>query len=159
MIKSRSRRVIIASRKKGREDHKLSAAPHRSGRSHRLQIFQWLPQNLPVHLDRATSSRSRHASCPLQIDFSHHPVTYSDITHAHVPIPKGSMKNRNLIAAILLALTGAAALSQEVPSTLPSKNRQYHSAAPALGYRWLFHIEGKHYKATISHDEVKAGPD
>src|SRR5437899_500886 len=76
-------------------------------------------------------------------------------------IRKGSMKNCKLIliAAILLALTGAMALSQELPSTLPSKNRQSYISAPPLGYGWLFHIKSKRYKATISYDDVKAGPD
>lgn len=69
------------------------------------------------------------------------------------------MKNSPLVAAILLALTGAVALSQSLPSTLPSRNRQYYIAAPPKGYAWHFQIGGKHYRAKISHDEIKAGPD
>jgi hypothetical protein len=60
---------------------------------------------------------------------------------------------------MLLALTGAVALSQSLPSALPSRNRQYYMAAPPQGHAWLFHIGGKHYRAKITHDEVKAGPD
>ena len=69
------------------------------------------------------------------------------------------MKDCKLIAAILLALTGAGALalSQNLPSTLPSKSGQRYISAPPLGYGWLFQIGGKRYKTTISHDEVKAG--
>jgi hypothetical protein len=70
------------------------------------------------------------------------------------------MKNSPLVAAILLALTGALALSQSLPSTLPSRNRQYYmAAAPLHGHAWLFHIGAKHYRAKITHDEVTAGPD
>ena len=71
------------------------------------------------------------------------------------------MKNSTLVATILLALSGALALSQSVPSTFPSRNRQYYMAArpQPKGQAWLFHIGGKHYRAKITHDEVKAGPD
>jgi hypothetical protein len=69
------------------------------------------------------------------------------------------MKRSLLVAAILFALAGALALSQSLPSTLPSRNRQYYMAAPPQGHAWLFHIGGKHYRAKITHDEVKAGPD
>jgi hypothetical protein len=71
------------------------------------------------------------------------------------------MKNSLLVAAILLALTGALAIGQDLPSTLPSRNRQYYMAVPPQpqGHAWLFHIAGKHYRAKITHDEVKAGPD
>jgi len=71
------------------------------------------------------------------------------------------MKNSLLVAAILLALTGALAISQDLPSTLPSRNRQYYMAVPPQpqGHAWLFHIAGKYYRAMITHDEVKAGPD
>jgi hypothetical protein len=71
------------------------------------------------------------------------------------------MKNSLLVATILLALTGALAISQSVPSTFPSNNRQSYIALPPQpqGHAWLFHIAGKHYHAKITHDEVKAGPD
>ena len=66
-----------------------------------------------------------------------------------------------MVAAIFLALSGALALSQSVPSTFPSRNRQYYLAPPPQpqGQAWLFHIGGKHYRAKITHDEVKAGPN
>jgi hypothetical protein len=71
------------------------------------------------------------------------------------------MKNSLLVAAMLLALAGALAISQDLPSALPSKNRQYYMAPPPQpqGYARLFHIGGKYYRAKITHDEVKAGPD
>ncbi len=71
------------------------------------------------------------------------------------------MKNSLLVAAILLALSGALAISQDLPSTLPSRNRQYYMGVPPQlqGRAWLFHIAGKHYRAMITHDEVEAGPD
>ena len=72
----------------------------------------------------------------------------------------GYMKNPLFVAAILLALTGALAISQDLPSTLPSRNRQYYMAVPPQAQgAWLFQIAGKHYRAKITHDEVKAGPD
>jgi len=70
------------------------------------------------------------------------------------------MKNPLFVAASLLALTGALAISQDLPSTLPSRNRQYLAVPPQpQGHAWLFHIAGKHYRAKITHDEVRAGPD
>lgn len=73
----------------------------------------------------------------------------------------GCMKNSALAAAILLALTGAPAFSQSLPSTLPSRNREYYAGVPAQpqGHSWLFHIAGKYYRAKITHDEVRLGPD
>jgi hypothetical protein len=74
---------------------------------------------------------------------------------------KGYMKDPLFVAAILLALTGALANSQDLPSTLPSRNRQYYMGLPPQpqAQAWLFHIAGKHYRAKITHDEVRAGPD
>jgi hypothetical protein len=71
------------------------------------------------------------------------------------------MKNSPLVAVILLALTGALAISQDLPSALPSRNRQYYGGLPTQpqAHAWLFHIVGKHYRAKITHDEVRAGPD
>ena len=71
----------------------------------------------------------------------------------------GYMKNPLFVAAILLALTGALAISQDLPSTLPSRNRQYYMGLPPQAQAWLFQIAGKHYRAKITHDEVRAGPD
>ena len=73
----------------------------------------------------------------------------------------GCMKNSPLVVAILLALTGALAISQDLPSTLPSRNRQYYMGLPPQpqAQAWLFQIAGKHYRAKITHDEVRAGPD
>jgi hypothetical protein len=69
------------------------------------------------------------------------------------------MKDSPLVAAVVLALTGTFTLSQSLPSTLPSRSREYYVAAPPPAHAWLFQIGGKHYRATITHDEVKAGPD
>ena len=71
------------------------------------------------------------------------------------------MKNSRLVAAILLALSGALALGQGVPSNVPSRGRQYYMPPPRQlqGEAWLFHIGGKHYRAKLTDDEVKAGPD
>jgi hypothetical protein len=71
------------------------------------------------------------------------------------------MKNSPLATGILLALTGALAISQSLPSTLPSRNREYYAGVPAQpqGHSWLFHIAGKYYHAKITHAEVRQGPD
>ena len=71
----------------------------------------------------------------------------------------GYMKHSLSVAAILLALTGALAISQDLPSALPSRNRQYYGGLPTQAHAWLFQIAGKHYRAKITHDEVRAGPD
>ena len=69
------------------------------------------------------------------------------------------MKNALLAAAVLSALTGALAISQDLPSALLSRNRQYYGGLPTQAHAWLFQIAGKHYRAKITHDEVRAGPD
>jgi hypothetical protein len=71
------------------------------------------------------------------------------------------MKNSLLVAAILLALTGALAMSQSLPSTLASRNREYYAGGPAQPqeHSWVFHIGDKFYRAKITHDEVRLGPD
>ena len=73
----------------------------------------------------------------------------------------GYMKNSLLVAAILLALTGALAISQSLPSTLPSRNREYYLGGPAQRQErsWVFNIADKSYRAEITHDEVRLGPD
>ncbi len=76
----------------------------------------------------------------------------------------GYMKNSLSVAAILLALTASLAISQDLPSTLPSRNAQTYvaarpSASEGHASLFLFYIGGKRYSARICHDEVKAGPD
>jgi hypothetical protein len=71
------------------------------------------------------------------------------------------MKNSLLVAAILLTLTGALAISKSLPSALPSRNREHYAAVPAQPQEqsWVFHIADKFYRAKITHDEVRLGPD
>jgi hypothetical protein len=71
------------------------------------------------------------------------------------------MKNSLLVTAILLALTGALAISQSLPSALPPRNREAYAGGPAQpqSHSWAFHIADKFYRAKITRDEVRLGPD
>jgi hypothetical protein len=70
------------------------------------------------------------------------------------------MKNSLLLTAVLLALTTAPAMSQELPSTLPSRNRESYAGGPRpREHSWSFHIADRFYRAEITDDEVRLGPD
>ena len=69
------------------------------------------------------------------------------------------MKTSRVITAVLLVLSGTL-LSQTLPSTLPPKSRPGFVAARATtASARLFHIGGEHYRATMTHDLMQAGPD
>ena len=70
------------------------------------------------------------------------------------------MKTSRVITAVFLALAGTV-LSQTLPSTLPSKSRQYYMSvrSPSTARAWLFHIADKHYRTTMTRDLMQAGPD
>lgn len=69
------------------------------------------------------------------------------------------MKKSWIPISIFLALSGVLVVSQTLPSTLPSMDRQGYVSARSPGAAWVFDIAGKHYRAKITRDEVNAGPD
>jgi len=68
------------------------------------------------------------------------------------------MKTSRVITAVFLALSGTI-ISQTLPSTLPSKGLQYYMPAPTKARSWLFQIAGKPYRATMTRDLMRVGPD
>ena len=69
------------------------------------------------------------------------------------------MKTSRVITAVFLALSGTI-LSQTLPSTLPSKSRPgYVRATATTAWARLFHIAGEHYRAIMTLDRLRAGPD
>jgi hypothetical protein len=68
------------------------------------------------------------------------------------------MKTRHLLVCGLITLCSAAILSQTLPSTSPAKAPR-QSVGGSSGEAQIFTLQGKRYRAKISHEEVSAGPD